>query len=98
MNEQEQIHKTIGEMEGAMNMSLLANAMRGCAARHLWVIGYEQKANEAIEGGEPVVKVLMDLAHDLETRIRSGAGLDKALDDMRAAGWLARIDNLETGE
>lgn len=93
----EAFHKKLGEIEGMLNMHLLTHAMKGCAARSLWVIGFEQKANESIEGGEPMVKALMELAYDLETRIRNGAALDKALDDMRGAGWLIRIDNLEMG-
>jgi hypothetical protein len=98
MNKQEQMYMQIGEIQGALNITLLTHAMRGCAARHLRVIGHERKANEAIEGGEPVVKALMELAYDLETRIRNGAGLDKALDDMREAGWIDRIADLEMGE
>ena len=97
-DKQKQLHKTIGELEGALNMKLLCHAMQGCGARELYIHGEESLANATIHGNEPLVKALMELAHDLETRIRKGAGLDKALDDMRAAGWLIRIDNLEMGE
>lgn len=95
MNE---LNKQIGEIQGALNMVLLAHAMRGCGARSLWITGHEDLIKHELGYSEPLVKALMDLAHDLETRIRNGAALDKALDDMRAAGWLIRIDNLEMGE
>lgn len=98
MHDQQKLHKTIGELEGALNMHLMCLAMQGCGARELYIRGEESRANAAIRGNESLAKALMELAHDLETRIRNGAGLDKALDDMRAAGWLIRIDNLEMGE
>lgn len=98
MTEREPLHKTIGELEGALNMQLLALAMQGCGARELHILGEDAKAVAAIRGNAPLTQALMELAHDLETRIRNGASLYKALDDMRAAGWLIRIDNLEMGE
>lgn len=98
MNDKERIHKAIGEIEGLMNMQLLSNAIQGCALRDLHILGYDDRGVAAVNGNQPLAKALMDLAYDLETRIRNGAALDKALDGMRADGWIERIDNLEMGE
>lgn len=98
MTEQEQFQKTIGKLEAALNMRIFALAMQGCSARQLYILGEESRAVDAIRGNEPLTKALMALAHDYETRIRNGADIIQALDDMRAAGWLNRIDNLQAGE
>lgn len=79
------------------NLHLLSTAMLGCLARELWITGDEDAANAVVQGGEQSIKVYMELTHELETRIRAGESLFKAVDAMRSAGWIARINSMTEG-
>lgn len=94
----EKLERATTQLVCDLNAHLVTSVILGCLARDLWLSGDEDKANEIIEGGEPMVKLLMEAAHELETRIRNGSPFHKALDEMRQAGWLKRISNLEMGE
>lgn len=93
----EKLERAGRQLQDAVNMHLITTAVLGCMVRDLWIAGDEDAANAAIKGGEPMAKLVMELTHDLETRIRNGASLYRAADAMRMDGWMARIEPMTEG-
>lgn len=88
-------NRLIGEIKALQSAQIIHSAMIGAGLRELYLHGENDKANVLADGGMKGASVLMELAHELEERIRSGNGLSAAVGQMIAAGWINKLDEIE---
>lgn len=94
-NPQEELSRLMGEIKASLRMRLVNAAVTGSMFRHCYQTGASNLLKSAIPNTtmtEEECCAHLEIAAELEQRIRAGKGLYVCLDSMIADGWLKRID------
>jgi hypothetical protein len=98
MTEAERANYLHGKLQASLNISLLHQALSGEHLSRMVAHGDRATAVECCDGNEALASARIELAGELVQLVREGATLNAALDTLRKAGWIMRLDELEQGE
>lgn len=95
MSNQESIYRLIGEIKASLRIRLLNAALNGSMIHHCYQTKTEGLLKQAIPNTsltEEECCTHLEMAAELERRIRTGQNLYASVESMVKDGWLNRLD------
>lgn len=95
MSNQEKVYQLIGEIKASLRIRLANAAINGSMIHHCYQTKTEGLLKQAIPNSpltEEECCTHLEIAAELERRIRTGQNLYASLEGMVKDGWLNRLD------